>query len=325
MAIPASNPMGSPLAPFLSYWTAPDGWVHRRYDRPHEPGTARRGRLLFQTGRADMIEKYGDAIDHFRAQGWDVTAFDWRGQGGSGRLTGDGTGHIDRLDRLGEDLAAFYAGWVRPGEGPHVVLGHSMGGFATLSALAGGGIAPDAVVLVAPMLALRSPVGQWAGARFARWQVGRGDPLRPAWRRLETPAAAIARQKRLTHDLTRFADQQAFRQAQPELCLGSPSWHWVAEAFRATAALRDDPALARIATPVLMLVALADQLVDAGAAARVAQRLPQGELVAFGRGCAHEILREADPVRANAFAAIAAFLDRRAPVTSPRSEPDHRP
>lgn len=325
MATHASNPIEGPLTPFLSRWTAPDGWVHRRYDRAREPGTARRGRLLFQTGRADMIEKYGDAIDQFRALGWDVTAFDWRGQGGSGRLTPDGTGHIDRLDQLGEDLAAFYTEWVRPGEGPHVVLGHSMGGFATLSALASGGIAPDAAVLVAPMLALRSPVGQWAGARFARWQVGRSDPMRPAWRRLETPGAATARQKRLTHDLTRFADQQAFREAQPELCLGSPSWHWVAEAFRATAALRDNPALSRIETPVLMLVALADRLVDARAAARVAHRLPQGELVAFGRGCAHEILREADPIRANAFAAITAFLDRRVAVTSSRSAPTRHP
>ncbi|MGW8134500.1 alpha/beta fold hydrolase [Sphingomonas zeae] len=325
MATPSSDLVESALGRFLSRWVAPDGWVHRRYDRARAPDTARRGRLLFQTGRADMIEKYGEAIDHFRAQGWDVTAFDWRGQGGSGRLTTDGTGHIDRLDNLVEDLAAFYADWVRPGEGPHVVLGHSMGGFVTLAALASGSIAPDSVVLVAPMLALRSPVGQWAGARFARWQVERGDPLRPAWRRLETSAAATARQKRLTHDLARFADQQAFRQARPDLCLGSPSWHWVAEAFRATAALRDDPAVSRIETPVLMLVALADRLVDARAAARMAQRLPYGELVAFGHGCAHEILREADPIRANALAAIADFLDRRAPVTSRRSGPDHHP
>ena len=67
------------------------------------------------------------------------------------------------------------------------------------------------------------------------------------------------------------------------------------------------------------------RLVDAGAAARVAHRLPQGELVAFGRGCAHEILREADPIRANAFAAITAFLDRRVAVTSSRSAPTPRP
>ncbi|MET4896863.1 alpha/beta hydrolase [Sphingomonadaceae bacterium jetA1] len=311
MTVSPPWPADLPLAPWLSVWHAPDGWAHRRYDRARAPGSARRGRLLFQTGRADMIEKYGDAIDHFRANGWDVTAFDWRGQGGSGRLAVGDTGHIDRLDRLNDDLAAFYTQWVAEGEGPHVVLGQSMGGFVTLSTLAAGRIAPDAVILIAPMLALRSPVGQWAGTRFARWQVGRGDPLRPAWRRLETPAASAARQKRLTHDLTRFADQQDFRRRWPDLCLGSPSWHWVAEAFRATAALRDDPALSRIAIPVLMLVAQADRLVDARAAGRVASRLPHGELVCFGKGCAHEILREADPVRANAFAAIDAFLARR--------------
>ena len=189
--------------------------------------------------------------------------------------------------------------------------GSTMGGFVTLAALAAGRIAPHAAILVAPMLALRSPIGQWAGSRFARWQVRRGDPLRPAWQRLETPAAASARQKRLTHDLARFADQQAFRRQWPDLCLGSPSWHWVAEAFRATAALRDDSRLAQVETPVLMLVAQVDRLVDARATGRVAARLPRAELVAFGQGCAHEILREADPVRANAFAAIDSFLMRR--------------
>lgn len=317
MVVSPSWPIDLPLAPWLSPWVAPDGWVHRRYDRPRMAGTDRRGRLLFQTGRADMIEKYGEAIDHVRAQGWDVSAFDWRGQGGSGRLAQGDTGHIDRFDRLIDDLAAFYDDWVAEDDGPHVVLGHSMGGFVTLAALAAGRIAPRAAILVAPMLALRSPIGQWAGSRIANWQIRRGDPLRPAWQRLETPAAAAARQKRLTHDLARFADQQAFRRQWPELCLGSPSWQWVAEAFRATAALRDDPGLTRIATPVLMLVAQADRLVDARAAGRIAARLPQGELVAFGQGCAHEILREADPVRANALAAIDAFLARRVPAPHP--------
>ncbi len=186
MATYASNPTRGPLAPFLSTWTAPDGWVHRRYDRPHEPGTARRGRFAVQTGRADMIEKYGDAIDHFRAQGWDVTAFDWRGQGGSGRLTGDGTGHIDRLERLGEDLTAFYAGWVRPDEGPACRAGPFDGRVRNPLALAGGGSRPMRWCWSRRCWHCARRVGQWAGARFARWQVGRGDPMRPpgdGWRR----------------------------------------------------------------------------------------------------------------------------------------------
>jgi lysophospholipase len=64
---------------------------------------------------------------------------------------------------------------------------------------------------------------------------------------------------------------------------------------------------------VQMLVAEADQLVDARAALRVAATLPNVEVVRFGTESAHEILREADPVRLRALAAIDGFLDAEAP------------
>ena len=292
----------------LSVWTAPDGWPHRRYDRR---GTGR-GRLLFQTGRADMIEKYRHTLDHFHAQGWDVTAFDWRGQGGSGRLAAGDVGHVEDFGLLVDDLAAFWRDWQR-GDGPHVLVAHSMGGFLSLRALVEGRIDPAALVLVAPMLALRSPVGDRLGGLLARWQVGRGDPARAAWRRLEGERAARARQMRLTHDLTRFEAQQAWRAAHPDLCLGSPSWQWVAQAFAQTAALRADPRLDQLRTPVQFVLADADRLVDSRAAVRVANRMPAAELLRFGPESAHEILRELPPVRDKALAAIDAFLDSHAP------------
>lgn len=292
----------------LSVWTAPDGWPHRRYDHR---GTGR-GRLLFQTGRADMIEKYRHALDHFHARGWDVTAFDWRGQGGSGRLAAGDVGHVEDFGLLVGDLAAFWHDW-RQGDGPHVLVAHSMGGFLSLRALVEGRIDPAALVLVAPMLALRSPVGDRLGGLLARWQVGRGDPARAAWRRLEGERAARARQMRLTHDLTRFEAQQAWRAAHPDLCLGSPSWQWVAQAFVQTAALRADPRLDQLRTPVQFVLADADRLVDSRAAVRVANRMPAAELLRFGPESAHEILRELPPVRDKALAAIDAFLDSHAP------------
>ncbi len=146
-----------------------------------------------------------------------------------------------------------------------------MGGFLSLRALVEGRIDPAALVLVAPMLALRSPVGDRLGGLLARWQVGRGDPARAAWRRLEGERAARARQMRLTHDLTRFEAQQAWRAAHPDLCLGSPSWQWVAQAFAQTAALRADPRLDQLRTPVQFVLADADRLVDSRAAVRVAK------------------------------------------------------
>ena len=100
--------------------------------------------------------------------------------------------------------------------------------------------------------------------------------------------------------------------AQPALRLGPPSWAWLAEAFAGTRRLRADPRLARVDTPVLMLVAEHDGLVDPRAALAVAARLPRCTIVRFGAEAAHELLREADPVRDRALAAIDAFLDEHA-------------
>jgi lysophospholipase len=67
-------------------------------------------------------------------------------------------------------------------------------------------------------------------------------------------------------------------------------------------------------TPVLLLATTADRLVDSGAIERAARRLPHGDLLRFGTEARHEILRETDPVRDKALAAIDAFFDRTAPV-----------
>ena len=74
-----------PAAARITRWTARDGWTLRRFDWPAK-GRAR-GRMLFQGGRGDIFEKYLEAFAHWQAQGWSITSFDWRGQGGSGRLS----------------------------------------------------------------------------------------------------------------------------------------------------------------------------------------------------------------------------------------------
>lgn len=298
----------------IGEWVAPDGWRHRRFDWP---ARAPRGRLLFQTGRGDVIEKYLETLGHFHGRGWSVTAFDWRGQGGSGRLAADPrVGHATSFARFVEDLAAFWRDWT--GEagaaGPTAVVGHSMGGHLVLRALVEQAIRPDAAVLVAPMLGLRAPGGARAGAAVARWMAGRGDPARPAWKGNEKPGAIASRQSMLTHDATRYADELWWQEQDPRLRLVPPSWAWVAEAFASTATLATDPRLATVRVPLLMLVADADALVDPRAACRIATRLPTAELIRFGRESAHEILREADPVRDRALAAIDSFLDANTPA-----------
>ncbi len=302
-----------PAAAAITRWQAPDGWSHRRFDWAAPANVRPRGSLLFQTGRGDMFEKYLEVFAHWHVRGWSIAAFDWRGQGGSGRCTPAGDcGDIDRFETYLDDLAAFWSQWTA--EGPRVLIGHSMGGHLALRAVVERRVDPAACVLVAPMLGLRSPVGSRFGERMARVLSAMGSPLRPAWKGNERPHTVRPREAMLTHDPARYSDELWWQGTDAALRTGPPSWRWVIDAFRSTRELRTDSALATVTVPVQMLVADADALVDPRAAIDIAGRLPDVELLRFGAESAHEILREADPVRSRAIAAIDAFLDARAPA-----------
>jgi alpha-beta hydrolase superfamily lysophospholipase len=296
----------------IGYWIAPDGWKLRRFDWP---ASAPRGRILFQTGRGDIFEKYLETFAHLHTKGWSITAFDWRGQGGSGRLSSDPhVGHASDYGVIDADLAAFWADWSAEAEAggvPRVVLGHSMGGMMVMRALTARAIAPDAAILIAPMIGLKAPFGPAFSARIARWIAGRGDPARAAWRSNERPGSVASRQSLLTHDADRYSDEGWWQATHPELVLGPPSWAWLSEGFAGAAALANDPRVESIKTPVLMLIAEADKLVDPRAALRLAARMPAAQVVRFGPESAHEILREADGVRDRALSAIDSFLTAR--------------
>ncbi|RMB55883.1 lysophospholipase [Sphingomonas sp. PP-CE-3A-406] len=304
-----------PVSARIGYWTAPDGWKLRRFDWP---AAAPRGRMLFQTGRGDIFEKYLETFAHLHAQGWSVTAFDWRGQGGSGRLSADPhVGHASDYGVYDRDLAAFWADWsaedapsadARDAALPSVVLGHSMGGMMVMRALAARSIQPAAAILVAPMIGLKSPFGTGFASKVTQWMAARGDPARAAWRTNERPGSVASRQTLLTHDAARYEDELWWQRTCPELVLGPPSWAWLAQGFAGAAALAKDPRIESTHIPVLMLIADADKLVDSRAALRLAARLPDAQVVRFGRESAHEILREADGVRDRALAAIDSFL-----------------
>ena len=296
----------------ITAWHAPDGWAMRRFDWPAEG--APRGSILFQTGRGDIFEKYLETFAQWHAAGWSVSALDWRGQGGSGRLSSDPhVGHVEDFAIYITDFAVFWPDWQAATPGPHVLIGHSMGGHLALRAMVEGVATPDAAVLIAPMLGLHSPLGARLGEGLARIVCGLGNPARPAWKGNERPATTTTREALLTHDSSRYEDEIYWQRTKPEIVLGPPSWKWLVEAFASTRMQRADPDLARLRVPILMIVADADKLVDPKAAVLVAGKLPQAQLLRFGKESAHEILREADGVRDRAMAAIDAFLTQQAP------------
>ena len=149
------NRRSIPEGAIETFWDAPDGWSIRRIDWLN--AAKPRGSILFLPGRGDHYEKYLETLDHYASVGWNVTAIDWRGQGGSGRLLTDpNVGHIDDFATWIDDLKPFYAEWAQQKQGPHVVIAHSMGGHLAMRALVEQAIAPDAVVMSAPMLGIQT-------------------------------------------------------------------------------------------------------------------------------------------------------------------------
>lgn len=293
-------------------WALPDGHEIRRIAISPPPGTAQRGSMLFLPGRADFYEKYLESLTEWAYSGWHVSAADWRGQGASGRMAANPlVGHIADFSIWIADLAALWRDWRAATPGPHVLVGHSMGGHLVLRGVAEGAANPDAVVLSAPMLGFVTPIPRWIQSLYGRLMCAIGDPQRMAWPVSEKPGSPLdMRSTLLTHDADRYADELWWRTARPELELGPASWRWVERAAASNETLRAPGVLEAVMAPVLVLAAKHDALVSWPAIEEAAARLPHGELVAWGPEARHELLREADPVRAQAMAAIASFLNR---------------
>ena len=321
-----------PAAAHEGHWIAPDGNFIRRIDWQQAAGKRPRGSLLFLPGRGDFYEKYLEALDHWHRLGWRVTALDWRGQAGSGRLsdhpvTGQLTGHVEDFSVWIDDLAAFWAEWSaeRAADGvpgPRVLVAHSMGGHLALRALAERRIDPVAATLSAPMLGFTTPGPVALLHAVAKLMCRFGDPARPAWKWSEKPGQSVSRRASLlTHDSARYADEMFWREARPDLAMGPGSWRWVERGYASNATLFAPGVLESVETPVLLLSARHDKLVDSSAIARAAKRLPRAQLVTWDREAYHELLREADAVRNEVLRRIDDFFDRLAPVQpAPRAD-----
>lgn len=295
-----------------SRWQTSDGWSIRRMDWSSK-ARDRKGSMLFMPGRGDIYEKYLETLNHYHAQGWDITASDWRGQGASGRMTDNQyVGHIDDFATWIRDFEEFWTRWKAETEGPHVIMAHSMGGHLVARALVDDAVHPDAVVLSAPMLGMQGlglPIA-WDHA-LTKMMRALGRPERPAWKVSEKPASPAAkRQSLLTHDDDRYADEQAWWAKRPELVMGPASWHWVERAYASVRHIHAPGQWEKVRTPILILSTSADQLVSHPANVEAAERLPNAKLVVFGEECAHELLREVDAVRDRAIAEIDGFLEQ---------------
>ncbi|MFE0756443.1 alpha/beta fold hydrolase [Inquilinus sp. NPDC058860] len=277
--------------------TTPDG-ARLRWAVWPEPEGRVRGTVLILNGRSEFIEKYRETAGELIARGFRVFGFDWRGQGLSSRTpTGDETGHYDSFDPLVRDAALLIDQVVRPaGEGPLILLGHSMGGHLALRLLAGRPNLAAGAILTAPMV---MPIAQSYARQAARLlssmaaSFGRGRRYALGEGAYDSERLLDPR-RLLSSDPVRNRIQADWFRDHPDYRVSGITWGWLAAAFRSSAAItREAPS---IGVPVLMLLAGQERLVDNAASRRVAQRMPQCRVSVYP-DARHEILMERDDIR----------------------------
>lgn len=300
-----------------------DGWKVRTARWAGRDGGP--GSILFLTGRGDFLEKYAETFHDLVDAGWGVASFDWRGQGLSGRqgddaMKGHSPGFANWLDDL-DNLIAWYESVLPP---PWYAVAHSMGGNLLLRHLAGENGEFRRIVLLAPMLGLRAkPLGAWVARPLAHLMVamGRAGSYVFGGGSYQPGKAGSVRQRLLTTDPLRYADEGWWVEQTPALALGSATWGWIDAAFASIAALfmpspdlrgtgegrRVRPGLARVTTPMLILVAGDDGLVDNRGAEAAVSLLHDARIETIAPA-GHELLREAAPTRARVLARVTGFL-----------------
>lgn len=281
---------------FTSRETGPDGGRLRIGFWPAEGG---RGQVVLLPGRSEFLEKYEETIGELRGRGFDVWAMDWRGQGLSDRALADRRkGYIDDFDTYLRDLVWFVETFASPRRAATTcVLAHSMGGHIALRAVLEAKIAPDRMVLLAPMIDL-----PWNMRPYARWLTGvaTGFGL-GAWYIPGTgpydPERAAFEGNALTGDRARFDRTRAAIAANPAVALGGPTFGWLDAALRSVDRLRAAAAAGPETCPILVCIATDERVVSIAAQKSVCGMLPRCGCVEIPDS-RHEILMERDERRA---------------------------
>ncbi|TDK39410.1 alpha/beta hydrolase [Rhizobium deserti] len=265
------------------------------------------GTIVLVPGRNEFIEKYFETIRDLNALGLWVAVYDLRGQGGSDRLTkNQRKGHVRRFVDYERDLEIFLEHIVLPDARlPFFLVAHSTGALVALSAAPRLSNRISRMALAAPYIALTGqslPEGvirtiaglaSWTG--LGKVQLGQDQSHRPF---AGNP---------LTSDPDRFRRNAEIIAAHPELTIGAPTARWLHETFKAAKRVASQAHLTKITIPTLILAPVLDGIVPYAAQEELSRNFRAGQLVTITGG-RHELLQDRDIYRAQALAAIEAFM-----------------
>ena len=303
------NPM--PSDPIVAPIRTRDGLTLRtaRWSSRKAGGARSRGTIAIAIGRSEFIEEYYEIVGKLLARGFDVALFDWRGQGQSDReIAAVRRGHVSDFRAYRLDLEAFERQVLQPfAARPWFGLGHSMGAAILLDQAHDGSSPFERLFLSAPMIDVTLRAKTWVRrlTRVVDW-LGFGTRVIPGGSETSVFSRPFA-DNILTTDPRQYHRLAAATLGMPDLAVGAPTIRWLRGALDLMQRFEQPLFPVEILTPVLIIAAGADRIVDTAATERFAIRLKAGSSLTIP-GARHQVIMERDTITDQVWAAFDAFI-----------------
>lgn len=270
--------------------------------------------ILIVNGRVETYLKYQELAWDLWRQGYSLYLIDHRGQGMSDRLLADREkGYVADFEDYVVDLKQFHDQVILADQPASLfLLAHSMGGAISARYLERWPDDIRAAALSSPMMGIHlGGLPHWLAkglsATIARVGGWFGEPpYGPGQGAYQDQGFA---DNELTHSEARYAAFRRQYEQSPRLKLGGATAHWIHQGM--TGAERALAEAGSIKTPLLLLQAGDDSVVDNQAQADFCQRAPcEGGKPLRIDGAWHELFIEADDKRQPALNAVLDFFGR---------------
>lgn len=298
----------------IDQFTTPDN-ITLRYALSNPPNAHHH--VLVLQGRGEYIERYQETADDLAKRGFGCVTFDFRGHGGSTRVTSDRTmGYVADVAQYATDVRRV-TDHVKHTHGIEceLTLTHSTGGLVAMGMMLDHPDLWQNAVMVAPFFGLGGPdwislAAQFISGSLCRY--GFDKQYLPGQSKL-SPVSPFDPHNILTSDPARHARNVAILENSPDLVVGGVSAGWLDACFKAQASIPERieqiKSGAAPLPPVTMALAGNDQVVSNQVTEDLFGSLPNITICEIPEA-RHEILQERDLYRDRFWQIFDAHIER---------------
>ena len=247
----------------------------------------KRGAVLIIHGLGEHCERYGNVVEFFNANGFEVRGYDQRGHGKSSGNRGE----ISSENALLEDAQFVYEDFARNRAEQPFLLGHSMGGAVAIRAAIDKFITPRGLILSSPALTAKLSLSE-----KLQLKLGRMTPNIAVSNGLKVEY--ISHDKQIVENYKN--DDLVHNKITPRLA------NFILDSGQETL-----KRAVNFHIPTLLLVAGDDRLVDASGAKQLFAKLPKASATMhIYKNLYHEVFNEPEVERAKVFADLKNWLSQ---------------